>query len=125
HLSAVLLHRSSTAESGTPTAQIPRFFDIPCLHCRSGFPPKEKHLPTYGSMCEQTGRCRCSGTRNGNVADFRCRMLDANLSVWHSYAQSVETCECHQIVTKTGAKWPKIKQIQETEIVAILQLAKG
>jgi hypothetical protein len=36
------LHSSSTAESGTPTAQIPRFFDIPYLHCRSQVSLEEK-----------------------------------------------------------------------------------
>jgi hypothetical protein len=33
--------------------------------------------------------------------------------------------DCHQIVTKTGAKQAKISKLQKTEIIAILQLAKG
>jgi hypothetical protein len=33
--------------------------------------------------------------------------------------------DCHQIVTKTGAKQAKISKLPKTEIVAILRLAKG
>jgi hypothetical protein len=33
--------------------------------------------------------------------------------------------DCHQIVTKVGAKQAKINKLQKTEIIAILQLAKG
>jgi hypothetical protein len=40
-------------------------------------------------------------------------------------ARDVETLECHQIVPKTGAKRAKTEQIQKTEILAILRLAKG
>jgi hypothetical protein len=33
--------------------------------------------------------------------------------------------DCHQIVTKSGAKWSKTVQVQKKEIIAILRLAKG
>jgi hypothetical protein len=33
--------------------------------------------------------------------------------------------DCHQIVTKIGAKRAKTEQIQKTEIFVISQLAKG
>jgi len=33
--------------------------------------------------------------------------------------------DCHQIVTKTGAKQAKTSKLQKTEIVTILPLAKG
>src|SRR4029077_8245299 len=39
--------------------------------------PSKQYLPTYGSMFDQAGRCRCPGTRICNVADFHSRMLDA------------------------------------------------
>jgi hypothetical protein len=39
--------------------------------------------------------------------------------------EGTKNCDCHQIVAKTGAKRAKAKQIQKTEIVAILRLAKG
>jgi hypothetical protein len=40
-------------------------------------------------------------------------------------AGEIETIDCHQIVTKSGAKRTKTEQIQKTEILAILRLAKG
>jgi hypothetical protein len=42
-----------------------------------------------------------------------------------SSARPVQPFGCHQTVTKAGAKRSKTEQIQKTEIVAILQLAKG
>ena len=52
-------------------------------------------------------------------------MSITELSVWLSCLREVENQKCHQIVTKPGAKRAKTKQIQKTEIVAILRLAKG
>jgi len=39
--------------------------------------------------------------------------------------REAKSLECHQIVTKDRAKGAKTEQIQKTQIVAILQLAKG
>jgi hypothetical protein len=39
--------------------------------------------------------------------------------------EGLKATEFHQIVTKPGVNRTKMEQIQKTEIVAILQLAKG
>jgi hypothetical protein len=55
---------------------------------------------------------------DGDLRDVTARFMKRiqnpqGMSVCHSCAQEVETYECHQIVTKTGAKRTKIEQIQK------------
>jgi hypothetical protein len=43
---------------------------------------------------------------------------DIRLSLLQSSAREVEPLACHQIVTKTGAKWAKISELQKIKLVA-------
>jgi hypothetical protein len=47
------------------------------------------------------------------------RFMKMLLSFLHSSAREDETLDCHQIVTKAGAKRAKIGELQKTEIRSI------
>jgi hypothetical protein len=62
--------------------------------------------------------------RSQNTSEAAARSLNAE-RVTLNVRDRPTGYDCQQIVTKSGARRTKTEQIQKTQIVAILQLAKG